>query len=494
MLFMNTQNKSRVLYGDQAMKHQWLTGILSWTILVGFTAAQQAVYISEKEMDTVQKNQKQADGTGLLSAQVRELNVREGLGNFFAKVKAGREVTVGYFGGSITAHPGWRVQTHEWLQKQFPNTKINMLPASVGGTGSLVGVFRADDDLVRHKPDLVFVEFSVNDGGDARNRPNDVLKALEGIFLKLWQSKPDTDICMVYTMGEKDVDTIRQGHYHQAAALHEKIADYYSVPSIYVAPAVVDQIDNGRMVFTGKVVKDGKDAEGRLVLTEDKVHPVIPTGHQVYADVVCQSLKKMESIPEVKRKLPKPMFSDNWVNAKTLPAEGNVLFKGAWQKLTAQNGPSCFRFGKKVYEWFPYLYQTETPGSSVTVQFKGRLVGVKGFNGPDSGVISIKIDDRNPVRECLFTAYSKSVAYIGSPLEELPDGLHTVTWTLLDEKPDKGKILASYWKADNDRDYRENPGKYKDCRFSIGQILLLGELVVPKSNEVEPTGQNKMQP
>ena len=435
------------------------------------------IKISAEEMDAIQSNMKQTDKTSNTMLAARELNRRNGLGDFFSKIKAGQEVTVAYFGGSITAHPGWRVQTHQWLEKSFPQAKINMLSASVGGTGSLVGAFRADYDLVSHKPDLVFVEFSVNDGGDARSRPDDVLKALEGVFHKLWQSNPQTDICMVYTMDANCVNTVRDGHYHQAAALHEKIADYYNIPSIYVGPEVVKQIDKGKMVFTGKPVEDGRDAEGRLVLTEDNTHPVIPTGHQVYAEVVCRSLKKMQPLPLKERTLPKPMFVDHWAKAKTIPVHGNAAFEGNWEKLTAENGPSGFRFGKRVYEWFPYLYRTETPGSSFTVRFSGRLVGIKGFSGPDSGVISIKIDDQEAIEKCLLTVYSKSVAYIGSPLDELPDGDHSVTWTLLDKKPDKQKILSSYYRPDHDRDYRENPEKYKDNRFSVGQILLLGELL-----------------
>jgi lysophospholipase L1-like esterase len=459
------------------MKVRLFIGYMVYIVCFGTLMADSEIKISAREMDTVMNNPDQPAEKAVSVPEIKELRARNGLDHFFSKVESGQEVTVAYFGGSITAHPGWRVKTHEWMQKRFPQSKINMLPASVGGTGSLVGVFRADNDMVRHKPDLVFIEFSVNDGGDAINRPQDVLKAMEGIFLKLWKSNPSTDICMVYTMQEKDVDTIRDGHYHQAAALHEKIADHYGISSIYVGPEVVEQIDKGKMVFTGKVVDEGKDSQGKLVLTEDKTHPVIPTGHQVYAEIVCRSLEELESIPAKKHELPNPMFRDNWVNAKTLPADGNALFKGNWEKLTAENGPTGFRFGEKVYDWFPYLYQTETPGSSVTIRFKGRLVGIKGFNGPDSGIISIKIDCQEPIEECLFTVYSKMVAYIGSPLDELPDVVHTVTWTLLDKKPDKQKILASYWRTDNDKDYRENPEKYKDCRFSVGNILLLGELL-----------------
>ena len=136
---------------------------------------------------------------------VHKLRVREGLPNFFAKVASATPVKVAYFGGSITAHKGWRVQTFEWLQQQYPDTPMTMIPASVGGTGSIVGAFRADADLVAHHPDLAFIEFAVNDGGDARQRPADVKRAMEGIVRKVRTDKPDADICLVYTLQESDV-------------------------------------------------------------------------------------------------------------------------------------------------------------------------------------------------------------------------------------------------------------------------------------------------
>jgi hypothetical protein len=36
---------------------------------------------------------------------------RDGLGNVFTKLNAGQEVRIAYFGGSLTAAPGWRVKT-----------------------------------------------------------------------------------------------------------------------------------------------------------------------------------------------------------------------------------------------------------------------------------------------------------------------------------------------------------------------------------------------
>jgi hypothetical protein len=107
---------------------------------------------------------------------------REGLGNFFAKVKAGKEIKVAYFGGSITAAAGWRVKTLKWLQEQYPNAKFSEINAAIGGTGSDLGVFRCYQDVIAKKPDLVFVEFAVNDGSAP---PANIWRTMEGIVRQI---------------------------------------------------------------------------------------------------------------------------------------------------------------------------------------------------------------------------------------------------------------------------------------------------------------------
>jgi len=436
--------------------------------------------ISQEEFDYARNNlaaEETSAETGKAVAQ--ELSVRGGLSRFFEKALAGEKLSVAYFGGSITAAPGWRPMTFEGLQIMFPKSELTMINASIGGTGSIIGLFRADEDLLPCHPDLVFIEFAVNDGRDAAMRSNDVLRAMEGIVLKVRQQNPVADICLVYTMQAQHEKTIRDGWAHEAAALHEQVAQYYNLPSIYVGPAVVRAIEAGDAVFTGKVadITTGRDAEGRLVLTTDNTHPTGSGGHTFYAEVVMRSLEKLAACPvESQPKLPLPMFGKSWVQATTIPVEGNAEFSGKWEKLTATDGPSCWRFGKKIYSQFPHLYRTDEAGASVTVRFKGTMIGVKGFKGPDSGIVYVQVDGRPVTEQNYFTVYNRQTSYEGIVLPELDDGEHTVTWTLSGTSPDKGKILASYYKPDNDRDFREHPEKYEPIRFSVGQIQLIGEI------------------
>ncbi|KAK3236740.1 hypothetical protein CYMTET_53139, partial [Cymbomonas tetramitiformis] len=71
-----------------------------------------------------------------------------------------------YIGGSITQQQaGWRPRIHEWLTNRFPSFgPLKLISAAMGNVGSKVLSFLVDDWVIRHEPDLIFVETVVNDG------------------------------------------------------------------------------------------------------------------------------------------------------------------------------------------------------------------------------------------------------------------------------------------------------------------------------------------
>ena len=125
-----------------------------------------------------------------------ECRERNGLPNVISKLKTGAEARIAYLGGSITAQDGWRPKTLNWFRQQFPNAKVSEINAAIGGTGSDLGVFRLRHDVLEHKPDLLFVEFAVNDGGAP---PLQIYRCMEGIVRQTWKNDSTTDICFVNT-------------------------------------------------------------------------------------------------------------------------------------------------------------------------------------------------------------------------------------------------------------------------------------------------------
>jgi hypothetical protein len=235
----------------------------------------------------------------------------------------------------------------------------------------------------------------------------------------------------------------------------------------------------GRLIFTAPKAPGDMDAQGRVIFSNDGTHPS-EAGHALNGTAAIRGLEQLKSNTKaMDHTMPKALSPIPWEKAKTLAAEGNATFSGNWKKLTAADGPNCRRFGKRFYTWFPHLYQTGTAGSSVTVRFRGTHIGIKGMEGPDSGVVSVRMNGCVPSKQTLFTVYASAWVYVGAPLPVVPMGDHTVTWTLLDEVPDKKKLLAA---KNMDHDLRDNPEKYKDNTFSVGQIIVLGDLLDEQGN------------
>ncbi len=94
--------------------------------------------------------------------------------DFDARAKVGEKMTVVYFGGSLTwsanatepNRTGFRGLMSDWLTAKYPKAHFTFVDASIGGTGSNLGMFRLERDVLAYKPDLVFLDFACNDGGE----------------------------------------------------------------------------------------------------------------------------------------------------------------------------------------------------------------------------------------------------------------------------------------------------------------------------------------
>jgi len=154
----------------------------------------------------------------------QELKIRGGLPDFFKKALQRDSIKVAYLGGSITQQDGWRVKSLEWFKQRFPKASFSEINAAIGGTASDFGAFRVGDQVLKYNPDLVFVEFAVNDDGAAEER---IVRAMEGIVRQIWQHNPYTDICFIYTTKQTYLKAAQNGQLPETAKVMEKMAGNY---------------------------------------------------------------------------------------------------------------------------------------------------------------------------------------------------------------------------------------------------------------------------
>ncbi len=402
-------------------------------------------------------------------AKAVECTPRAGLPNFYAKLNAGQEVHIGYLGGSITAQPGWRPKTLAMFQKDFPKAKISEINAAIGGTGSDLGVFRVKQDVLDKKPDLMFVEFAVNDGGAS---PQQIYRCMEGIVRQTWKALPDCDICFVYTLTEALSKPMLEGQFQRSASAMEKIADHYGIPSIHMAMEVAKLAKEGKLFWKGDLPKteEAKKALGdKVVFSKDSVHPYPETGHELYLAAIQRSLPAIQAAGTKAgpHALAAPFVAENYENAKLVPISEATLSSG-FAALDMKTDPVAKNFA----HFLPQIYRANKAGETLTFKFKGTRAAIYDLVGPNCGQVIMTIDEQKPRNIARFDPYCTYHRLSQMVIDtDLPNAIHTVKIEIHPEQPDKAKILAV------NKNKIDDPKRFNDTAYYPGAIMLLGDLV-----------------
>lgn len=400
-----------------------------------------------------------------------ECTPRGGLPNFIAKAGRGESLRIAYFGGSITAADGWRPQSLKWLQSQFPNATLSEINAAIGGTGSDLGVFRLQRDVLQHKPDLLFIEFAVNDSAAPVDR---IHKAIEGIIRQTWRANSETDICFVYTLTEAMLPELQGGKFPRAASAMEQLADHYAIPSVHMGLEIAHLQKTGQLLFTAPQPKTDADKAalaGKILFSGDSVHPYTDTGHPLYTQALARAFTQLRTVgTAAPHPLPAPMRPDNWEAAKLLPLSAAKLTPG-WRRLDLSTDPLAKNFAARV----PELYKATTPGETITLQFQGTSLLIYDVIGPDCGQVAVTVDGQRRAPVPRFDPWCTWHRLAMLPVAtDLPDGLHTVTIELLPGQPDKLQIL--HQNKSNTSLTQLDPAKYNDTAIYPAALLLIGDL------------------
>ena len=116
--------------------------------------------------------------------------------NFDSKARAGKNLSVAFFGGSLTwgaqaTNPNetsYRALVGKKLSEAYPSAHLRFWDAAIGGTGSQLAAFRLERDVLAHKPDLVFLDFTINDDPYQNPPSASRLAAYESIVRRLVQA------------------------------------------------------------------------------------------------------------------------------------------------------------------------------------------------------------------------------------------------------------------------------------------------------------------
>jgi lysophospholipase L1-like esterase len=365
---------------------------------------------------------------------------------------------VAYLGGSITAAAdGWRSLTTNHLRTLFPRLTVTEITAGLPGTGSNLGACRLRHDVLRHGPDLLFVEFAVN---DTTSPPEQIERTMEGIVRQAWRAKPRTDICFVYTLSTPGLPDLQAGNFPPAARAMERVAEHYGIPSLHFGVEVARRLAAGELVF-----KDAAAPGGPRTFSLDGVHPTA-AGHRVYFHSLEQALPALfKPRGTVSHGLPQPLHADNWESAGLRPLD-DVARHGDWTRV-ASDDPNLRGVVKAL---LPPVWRTAETGAAIEFEFQGRIFGLLGIGSPDSGAFRVTVDGLPPVTDTFFDSYASPTFCRAREWfypAELDNGPHRVRVELLDTVLDKAGIKAKAGRPMAD------PKPYGPHRLTLGGVLVV---------------------
>ena len=392
--------------------------------------------------------------TDSLQAAV-EFSRRGGLPNFFAKVKAGKPVKIAFLGGSITrAGNGYRDQILQWCRNQYPAADFGEIMAAVSGTGSDFGACRVRQQVIDHHPDLVFIEFAVNDN---RMLMQFVRETMEGIVRQIWKKNKRTDICFIYTFSAENLSLLQKGIFPASVSAMETIADAYQIPSIHMGLEVIARIQQGNLLMAGK-----RDTVSAIPLFSiDGVHPLPETGHTLYTQVLSRNLLLLQDKSGKSRhRLPVAIENKNWSDAGMVSINKKTTqFTGSWGLTDSVTK------GKEYYSLQPQVYGTVDSGATIQVKFKGNRFGLADIMGPGTAAIEVTIDQSPPKIFTRFDAFSTYYRLNYFIITGLPDGNHTASIRLSPRRVNKEAILRTRNVVVKDQE------PYRTTAMYVGAIL-----------------------
>ncbi|MCC7490834.1 MAG: hypothetical protein IT204_00725 [Fimbriimonadaceae bacterium] len=287
------------------------------------------------------------------------------LDRVLAQARRGEPISLVSIGGSITqgakaSRPELRYpdQVAAWLRQTFPQATVRFHNAGIGATGSNYGALRCARDVLAQRPDLVLVEYGVNDGPTP-----EAAETYEGLLRQILAAPPQPAVITMAMMNRAG------GNAH---AVHGPVATHYGLPQLSFRDALWPRMQAGEIRW--------EDYEA------DEVHPN-DRGHTLTAELItgflAQALERLPATLPAIAPLPAPLHSDRFARVEL--CEADALQPVANQGFTFGQGPGGSG------------WRATAPGSVLEFTLTGDLLYLMFWRikGPQ-GRARVTVDDRPP--------------------------------------------------------------------------------------------------
>ncbi|MBQ6951972.1 MAG: SGNH/GDSL hydrolase family protein [Clostridia bacterium] len=283
------------------------------------------------------------------------------------KAKSGKDVTLVYLGGSITEGSAAKPQqTHCYAAlsaKMFAEKfaaapeKVHYVNAGISGTPSRLGITRLEQDVLSKSPDVVFIEFAVNDSNDKQSQ-----MVYESLVRRLLQSETSPAVILIFTLLNSGYSC--QPHMSQ-------IGGYYDLGMISVKNALQPEFTSGRMTFQD--------------YSADYAHPTTE-GHAFIADMVGYYFDQAAATPPEGYTMPENPVIGNFCEKleNIRPGSPLIVAEGSFPQAVT----SCYSY---IKGWKHTMF-TKTDPMVLEVQGGPLFIVFKQENNEKCGKMEVWVD------------------------------------------------------------------------------------------------------
>lgn len=325
----------------------------------------------------------------------------------FTKAAKGEKVIIGVLGGSITegaacakAENRYPNVVLNWWKRTFPRAQFELVNAGIGATGSNYGAMRVKRDLLSKSPDIVIVEYAVNDPDT-----KEFAESYEGVVRQILNAPQNPAILILFML---KIDGTN------AQEWQTKIGMHYGLPMISYRDAIWPEIQAGRLKWEQ--------------ISPDQVHPN-EAGHILVGELVSAELEKAfkkfssDKHKAVNTPIPAPLISDLF--------EYTSLFDGETLSPLLNVNWEYDGSNKKSAGW-----KSSVPGSILDFEISGKNLYLSCWriNGP-MGKVSVSVDGGSAtVIDAWFDLKWGGYRYTNTIGNNLSSGKHKVHIELLQDK------------------------------------------------------------
>ncbi len=249
-------------------------------------------------------------------------------GNSFRLRKAleKKNVNVAFVGGSVTK--GWDGKEYikenytyyitEYLKKEYPETTFAGINLSTESANSFIGLSITDKVIDEANPDIVFIEYAVNN-----ECGHDHIVSYESLVERMLALPSHPAVILVFLINKA---------LYTSQGYMKIIGSHYALTSVSVADSLKKMLDDG---FDWSVYSD------------DSIHPN-KWGHKFIGDCVINGIKKAcEKTDDTGYSIPEALYSLDYADYRTFGSDDSIIKKNGFEDISCPEYGEYFKNGAR---------------------------------------------------------------------------------------------------------------------------------------------------